>query len=90
MVTDGEAGSAAVSREGGWRVPPPPRGRYPVGSGDAFLGGLLAALVQEQPLPDALAQASAAGAANAAELGGGQLSLELLRDLQRELRAVAA
>lgn len=90
VVTDGEAGSAAASDEGGWRVPPPPRGRYPVGSGDAFLGGLVAALAQQQTLPDALAQASAAGAANAAELGGGQLSLELLRDLQRDIRPVLA
>ena len=90
VVTDGAAGSAAASGEGGWRVPPPPRGAYPVGSGDAFFAGLLASLVAGQQLPDALAQASAAGAANAAEPGAGLLSLELLREVLRHTRAVAA
>jgi len=90
VVTDGENGSAAATGEGGWRVPPPPRGHYPVGSGDAFFGGLLASLAQEQPIPVALAQASAAGAANAAEPGAGLLSMDLVHEFLHDIRAVAA
>ena len=45
------------------------RGRYPVGSGDAFLAGLIAALERGDDWGDALRVALGAGAANA-ELAG--------------------
>jgi len=61
-------------------------GRYPVGSGDAFLGGLVAALDHGRELPDALRQATAAGAANAALPGAGVLDPDRVRVLVGEVR----
>jgi fructose-1-phosphate kinase PfkB-like protein len=40
-------------------------GRFPVGSGDSFLGGLVAELDQQSDLRSALTTATAAGVANA-------------------------
>ena len=49
------------------------RGRYPVGSGDAFLGGLVVGLERGDPWPDALRLALGAAAANAELPGAGTL-----------------
>jgi fructose-1-phosphate kinase PfkB-like protein len=49
------------------------RGRYPVGSGDAFLAGLVVGLERGDPLPGALALALGAAAANAELPGAGAL-----------------
>jgi 1-phosphofructokinase family hexose kinase len=49
------------------------RGRYPVGSGDAFLAGLVVALDGAADWPDALATALGAAAANAELPGAGRL-----------------
>ena len=49
------------------------RGRYPVGSGDAFLAGLVVGLERGDPWPDALALALGAAAANAELPGAGAL-----------------
>ena len=48
-------------------------GAYPVGSGDAFLAGLVVALDRGADWPDALREALGAGAANAAQPGAGRL-----------------
>jgi fructose-1-phosphate kinase PfkB-like protein len=48
-------------------------GPYPVGSGDAFLAGLVVALDGGADWPDALRAALGAGAANAAVPGAGRL-----------------
>jgi 1-phosphofructokinase family hexose kinase len=48
-------------------------GAYPVGSGDAFLAGLVVALDRGADWPDALRAALGAGAANAAQPGAGRL-----------------
>jgi sugar/nucleoside kinase (ribokinase family) len=48
-------------------------GPYPVGSGDAFLGGLAAALIAGQGMADALQSAASAAAANAQVPGPGEL-----------------
>jgi 1-phosphofructokinase/tagatose 6-phosphate kinase len=75
VVTDGEHGSVGVDDSGAWRAAPPVNpGRYPVGSGDSFLAGLLVALDRGQPLREALAFATAAAAANAAVPGAARLS----------------
>jgi fructose-1-phosphate kinase PfkB-like protein len=67
------------------RSPPPPpctsaregrieaRGAYPVGSGDAFLAGLVVALDDGAGWPEALRSALGAGAANAEQPGAGSL-----------------
>jgi 1-phosphofructokinase family hexose kinase len=49
------------------------RGRYPVGSGDSFLAGLVTALDRGRGWEDALRVALAAGAANAELPGAGKL-----------------
>ena len=49
------------------------RGRYPVGSGDAFLGGLVVGLERGDRWPDALRLALGAAAANAELPGAGAL-----------------
>jgi fructose-1-phosphate kinase PfkB-like protein len=49
------------------------RGRYPVGSGDAFLAGLVAALDRGDDWPAALALALGAATANAELPGAGRL-----------------
>jgi sugar/nucleoside kinase (ribokinase family) len=70
VITMGTEGVLAKSSEGILRV-----GRYAVpfvdgsGAGDAFDAGLLYALLQEQPLDEALRYASAMGAACVREVG---------------------
>jgi 1-phosphofructokinase family hexose kinase len=49
------------------------RGPYPVGSGDAFLGGLVTALDRGDPWRDAVALALGAATANAETAGAGRL-----------------
>lgn len=44
--------------------------RNPVGAGDAFNGGFVAALVADLPLPDALRWGNAVGALKVAREGG--------------------
>jgi 1-phosphofructokinase family hexose kinase len=74
VVTLGTAGAVAVSAAGEARLEPPDvRGAYPVGSGDAFLAGLVTALVGGAPLIDAARLGMAAGIANALLPGAGEL-----------------
>lgn len=61
---------------------PGPPGNYPVGSGDAFLAGLLHARATGADLGLQLAAATAAGAANAAAIGAGRLDPELAKRLR--------
>jgi fructose-1-phosphate kinase PfkB-like protein len=72
VVTDGEAGSVAATADGALVVAPPVDrpGLFPVGSGDCYLAGLVAALDAGATLERALEVAAAAGAANAQVPGG--------------------
>lgn len=83
VVTLGRAGAAVLAREGETVLPPPTTfGRYPVGSGDAFLAGLAVGRAGGLPLDEAARLGAAAGAANAAIPGAGDLdpaTLEALR-----------
>jgi 1-phosphofructokinase family hexose kinase len=83
----GEGGVVAVTRgeEGAFLVDPGGRewhgrldswGPYPVGSGDAFLAGLVVAAERGRSWPDALKAALGAGAANAELPGAGRLDRE--------------
>jgi 1-phosphofructokinase family hexose kinase len=60
------------------------RGRYPVGSGDAFLAGLVVALDRGDGWEDALLLALGAGAANAEMPGAARLDPDRARALARE------
>jgi 1-phosphofructokinase family hexose kinase len=73
-ITHGAAGMELATPDGTTlRAAPPRLGAYPVGSGDAALGGFLTALDAGASWPDALARAAAAAAANAQVPGGGRL-----------------
>lgn len=74
VVTLGIAGAVVVSAAGEARlVPPDIQGDYPVGSGDAFLAGLAAAVVSGETLVEAARFGIAAGIANALVPGVGEL-----------------
>ncbi len=74
IVTRGVDGAVLVSPDGTWRVgPAPERGPFSVGSGDAFLAGLVTGVAGGRSLPDALLLAAACGAANALIPGQGEL-----------------
>src|SRR5207244_8483720 len=64
------------------------RGRYPVGSGDAFLAGLVAGLNTKEDWPSALRLALGAATANAELPGAGRLDPTRARTLaaQADLR----
>lgn len=74
IVTLGIAGAVVVTATGEARlVPPDIQGAYPVGSGDAFLAGLAAAVVRGETLVEAARYGIAAGIANALVPGVGEL-----------------
>jgi fructose-1-phosphate kinase PfkB-like protein len=75
VITLGARGAVALDQHGAaWRVGTPPvDGRYPVGSGDAFLAGLAVALLDGLTVAEAARAAAAAAAANAEQPGAGVL-----------------
>jgi 1-phosphofructokinase family hexose kinase len=73
-ITHGADGMELATPDGSVHRAAPPRiGAYPVGSGDAALGGFLAALDAGAGWEDALARAAGAAAANAQVPGAGRL-----------------
>jgi sugar/nucleoside kinase (ribokinase family) len=95
IVTVGEEGMVMIEPGGaGWHGTVTARGDYPVGSGDAFLGGLLTALAAD---PDGAWLKAArlglgAAAANAQVPGAARLDPGRARELAAaaELRPLAA
>jgi len=83
IITAGPGGAVAAPRGGqALRVALDVQGTYQMGSGDSFLGGLLAALADApDDLPGALRLAAGAGAANALVPGAGVLDAATARDL---------
>jgi 1-phosphofructokinase family hexose kinase len=88
LVTRGLDGAVVVDDTGvAWRVgAPPAQGRYPVGSGDSLLAGLVVALASGHALPEAARRGGAVGAANALVPGQGELDLA---DADRMLSAIS-
>jgi 1-phosphofructokinase family hexose kinase len=77
IVTRGRSGAVGATPDGDLSLGPPPDvGPYPVGSGDAFLGGLAAGLLAGQPIATALESAAHAAAANAQVPGPGELGAQ--------------
>ena len=70
-------------RRGGapWRGRPPALGRYPVGSGDACLAGMVWGRADGGDWAEALALGLGAAAANAEQPGAGRLDAERAREL---------
>lgn len=87
VLTDGAAGSLGMDADGRTYAVGAPgrRGRFPVGSGDSYLGGLLTALDRSDDLEAALRLATAAGVANAQVPGPGSFDLALVHELEREI-----
>lgn len=74
LITMGIDGSVLVTPAGAWSVGRAPViGPYSVGSGDALIGGFVAALSRGEGLPAALAHGAAAATANALIPGQGEL-----------------
>ena len=69
-----------------WRA----RGPYPVGSGDAFLAGLVVALDGGAGWPEALRAALGAGAANAERPGAGRLDRSRAAELAEQAAVTPA
>ena len=87
VLTDGAAGALALDWQQAVRTwLPPLEGHFPVGSGDSFLGGLLAALDAGRPLPEALVRGTAAGAANAVQPGAGRFAFTEVARLAVEVQ----
>jgi 1-phosphofructokinase family hexose kinase len=86
IVTLGSAGAVIGSGAGSARlIPPDIHGAYPVGSGDAFLGGLAVGISRGDAVPEAARLGLAAGIANALLPGAGELDP---RDVNRILDAI--
>jgi 1-phosphofructokinase/tagatose 6-phosphate kinase len=84
VLTLGKLGAVLASEAGAWYSSPPDlKVICSVGSGDAFLGGLVKACLNGTPEPESLRQAVAAGSANSLSVGGGHFT-------HREFEAVLA
>jgi 1-phosphofructokinase family hexose kinase len=70
VVSLGKRGALLVDGEQVWQATPPTiQERNPIGAGDSMVGGLVWALSQDLPLPDALRWGMACGAATASRAG---------------------
>ena len=84
VVTLGLGGAVVVTAAGASRlIPDGPAGGYPVGSGDAFLGGLAVGIARGDGVPDAARLGMAAGSANAMIPGAGELDPLVVARLER-------
>lgn len=89
VITDGSAGALAVDGPDVHRVTlPDVHGQFPVGSGDSFLGGLLAELDRGASMVDGLRSAAAAGAANALVPGPGRFERSSAEELRAQVQIV--
>jgi 1-phosphofructokinase family hexose kinase len=86
IVTIGTLGSVVGLEDGSAvHVRPPTLGRYPVGSGDAFLAGLSVATLRGDDLRAAVVLGTAAAAANALVPGAGRLETAAVKRLCVEI-----
>jgi fructose-1-phosphate kinase PfkB-like protein len=85
-ITLGSGGALLATKEGAWQA----RGLQvksvsTVGSGDAFLGGLVTTLDRGKDWPEALGDAVAAGTANTLTPGGGQFALQDFYAIRKQI-----
>jgi 1-phosphofructokinase family hexose kinase len=84
VITMAEDGMVVVDPEGArWHGRLYVRGRYPVGSGDSVLAGILVGLDRGEPWPRAIALGLGAAAANAETPGAGHINPDRARELAR-------
>lgn len=85
-VTAGKEPSLAFDGKNFWRlVTPQIRAMNPIGSGDAFTAGLVSRLVHGDDLGEACRWGAAAGAANALTMMTGEVNLEDMEQLARQV-----
>jgi 1-phosphofructokinase family hexose kinase len=90
IVTRGAEGAVVVTPDGAaFQARLYQQGPYPVGSGDAFLGGLVTGLDRHWGWSDALALALGAAAANAEMPGAGRLDLTRAVELSKRAEVLA-
>jgi 1-phosphofructokinase family hexose kinase len=90
VITLGAQGAAAANAAGAWEVQAPRIDPLsPIGSGDAFMAGLLVTLAEGQSLAEATRYGVAVGTANALRLGAGCCDLHALPALLQETSAKA-
>ena len=86
IVTSGSKATIASNGSSVWRVVPPSvKAISAVGSGDAFAAGLALGLSQGKAFPEAMAIASACGAANAMTADAGHLHVRDFQELQSQV-----
>jgi 1-phosphofructokinase family hexose kinase len=90
IVTRGAEGAVVVTPDGAaFQARLYQQGPYPVGSGDAFLGGLVTGLDRHWGWSDALALALGAATANAEMPGAGRLDLTRAVELSKRAEVLA-
>jgi 1-phosphofructokinase family hexose kinase len=90
VITLGSDGAMLATKEGTWHAQGPRVDvTSTVGSGDAFLGGLLCALDAGQTWTEALRHAVAAGTANALSAGGGYFTLQAFKKIREQVQIQA-
>jgi 1-phosphofructokinase family hexose kinase len=86
LITLGSVGAVLATKEGRWQTQGP---RVPVvsavGSGDAFLAGLVSALDAGKAWPQALVDAVAAGTANTLLAGGGNFKFHQFEEIREQV-----
>lgn len=87
VITLGSAGAVLATSTKRWFAQGPQvRVVSTVGSGDAFLGGLVSALDRGQDWPEALCSGVAAGTANALSAGGGRFAFHDFQTIREQTR----
>jgi tagatose 6-phosphate kinase len=85
VITLGDQGAVAVNEQHAWHIKAPRvQALCPVGSGDAVMGGLIAALNRGEPLSIAVQYGVALGTANVLKLGSGCFDLDALPILHKQ------
>jgi tagatose 6-phosphate kinase len=86
VVTAGKEPVLAFDGQQFWKVfSPPVKAVNPIGSGDAFTAGLVSLLVRGDDLGEACRWAAAAGAANALTAMAGEVNMEDVQRLARDV-----
>jgi len=90
VITVGSAGALLATEDGRWHAQGPQvHVASTVGSGDAFLAGLVSGLDIGKDWAEALCDAVAAGTANALSAGGGQFSFREFQEIRQQVQVRA-
>jgi 1-phosphofructokinase family hexose kinase len=86
-ITDGSRGAYVYDgAEIFFSRPPRIKRKSPVGCGDAFIAGFIAAYQKKNPLSECISLAVACGAANAASVNPGEIDAKAVRDILKNIK----